>query len=59
MTDKEFKVMIIKIVTGLEKRMEELSKTFNNEIKNNEENRSEVKDTITEIKKKYTRENQQ
>ena len=29
MPDKEFKLMVIKIVTGLEKRVEDLSEKFN------------------------------
>ena len=29
--DKEFKVLIIKMLTGLERRVEELSETFNKE----------------------------
>ena len=32
--DKEFKVMIVKMLTGLEKRMEKFSETFNKEIEN-------------------------
>ena len=33
MSDREFKIMIIKILTGLEKRVEDISKTLNKEIK--------------------------
>ena len=33
MPDKEFKVIMINIFNGLEKRMEELSETFNNNRK--------------------------
>ena len=47
MPDREFKVMIIKIFTGLEKRVKDISETLNNEIK---ENQSEMKNTISEIK---------
>ena len=47
MPDKEFKVMIIKILTGLEKRVEDISKTLNTEIKKKQ---SEIKNTINEIK---------
>lgn len=35
MPDKEFKIRIVRILTGLKKRMEELSETFNKEIKKN------------------------
>ena len=34
MPEKTFKVMIIKMLTGLEKRMEELSKSFNKKMEN-------------------------
>ena len=40
MPDKEFKVMIIKILTELERRMKELSETFNKEIENIKRNQS-------------------
>ena len=50
MPDKEFKVMIIKIFTGLEKRMEDFSETFNKEVENIKKNQSELKNTITDIK---------
>ena len=33
MTDREFKVMIINILTGLEKRVEDISETLDTEIK--------------------------
>ena len=45
MPDKEFKVMITKILTGLEKRVEEMSETLNTKIRTNS--------TINEIR--YTR----
>ena len=35
MPDREFKVMIIKILTGLEKRVEDISEILNKEIKKN------------------------
>ena len=50
MPDREFKVMDIKILTGLEKRVEDLNKTLNKEIKNTEKNQLEMKNSITEIK---------
>jgi len=49
MSNTEFKVMIIKTLTGLEKRVEDITKTLNTEIKKNQ---SEMKDTINEIKNK-------
>ena len=45
--DKEFKVMIIKIPTGLEKRVEDISETLNTEI---EKNKSEMKGAINYIR---------
>ena len=47
MPDKEFKVMIIKILTGLEKRVEDISEIPNKEIKKKQQ---EMKNTINEIK---------
>ena len=35
MPDRQFKAMIIRILTGLEKSMEDMSETLNTEIKNN------------------------
>ena len=34
MLDREFKVMVIKILTGLEKKVEDLREILNNEIEN-------------------------
>ena len=35
MSDREFKVIIIKILTGLDKRVEDMSETLNTNIRNN------------------------
>ena len=48
--DREFKVVVIKILTGLEKRVEDLSETLNKEIENIKTNQSEMKISINEIK---------
>ena len=40
MPDREFKVMVIKILTGLEKRVAYLSETLNNETENIKKNQS-------------------
>lgn len=45
--DPECKVMIIKILTGLEKIVEDISESLNKEIK---KNRSEMTNTVNEIK---------
>ena len=47
--NKEFKVMIIKILTEL-RRMNEYSENFNQKLENIKKNQSEVKNTITEMK---------
>ena len=47
--NKEFKVMIIKMITEF-RRMDEHSKNFKKEFKNTK-NQTELKTTITEIKK--------
>ena len=47
MHDKEFKVMITKIFTGLEKRVEEMSETLNTKIRTNT---AEIKGSINEIR---------
>ena len=50
MPDREFKVMDIKILTGLEKRVEYLSETLNKKTGNIKKKQSEMKNSITEIK---------
>lgn len=45
--------------TELEKRREKLSDTFNKEIENIKKNQPDLKNIITEIKKKHARKNQQ
>ena len=47
MPDNEFKVMVITMLTGPEKRGEELSEDFNKEIENTKKNQSELKITKT------------
>ena len=47
MPDRKFKAMIIKILIGLEKRVEDISETLNTEIKKNQ---SEIKNTTNEIR---------
>ena len=48
--DREFKVTIIKILTGFEKKVEEFSETLNKDIENIKKNQSETKYSINEIK---------
>ena len=47
MPDREFKAMIIRILSGLEKRMKNLNETLNTEIRNN---RGEIKGSINEMR---------
>ena len=47
MPDREFQVMVIKILTGLEKTVEDLSETLNKEIENIKKNQSEIKNSVT------------
>ena len=44
--------IVIKILTGLEKRVEYLSEALNKETENIKKNQSEMKSSITEIKNK-------
>lgn len=50
MPDKEFKVVIIKILPGMERRVGEPSKNFNKDIENIKKDQSELKKTVTEMK---------
>ena len=45
--DREFKTLSIWILTGLEKRLEDMSETLNTEIRNNI---VEIKDTINKMR---------
>lgn len=44
--NKEIKVMVIKIFTGLERKVEELSEKFKTEIENIKKNLSELKNIV-------------
>jgi len=50
MPDREFKVMTMKILTGLEKRVEDISETLNTEIRNNI---AEIKGSIGEMRNTF------
>ena len=50
MPDREFKVMVIKIFSGLEKRAEDLSETLNKEIENiKNKDESKMKNSVPTI----------
>ena len=48
--DKEFKSLVIRILTELEKRIAEHSENINKELENIKRNQSHVKDVIMEMK---------
>lgn len=50
MPDKELKVMVINILTGLEKRVQDLHEILNKDTENIKKNLPEMKNSITEIK---------
>ena len=50
--DKEFKALVIRMLTELGKRIDKHSENFNQELENIKKNQSELKNTITEMKKK-------
>lgn len=49
---KEFKAIVIKMLTKLGKWTKKHSENFNKELENIKENQSELKNTVTEIKNK-------
>lgn len=51
MPGKEVRVMVMKILIGREKRMNEHSKNFKKEIENIKRNQSEMKNTISKVRK--------
>lgn len=50
MLGRKFRLMVIKILPGLEQKAENLTETLNKEIENIKNNQLEMKNTITEIK---------
>ena len=51
LTDKEFKVIILKMLKELRRNMGEHSEKFNKGLENMKKNQTELKNTITEVKK--------
>lgn len=47
--DGEFKAIIIRLLTGLERRIEDINETFITEIKQLKRNESEMKSAISKI----------
>lgn len=55
MPDKELKTMIIRILTGLQKRIQEMSETLNTDIKKQHRREgtiNEMRNTLDEIKRR-------
>ena len=50
MNDREFKVMITMILTGFEKRVEDINETLNTEIKNNQSDMKSANELMTSKK---------
>lgn len=48
--DKEFKALVIRMLTELGKRTDEYSENFNTELENIKKNQLELKNTINEKK---------
>ena len=48
--EKEFKALVIRMLTELGKRIDEHSENFNKELENIKNNQSEVKNTVTNEK---------
>ena len=48
--DKEFKALVIRMLTELGKRIDEHNKTSNKELENMKKNQSELENIITEMK---------
>ena len=48
--DKEFKQKVIRMLTDIGIRMDELSQNFNKELENVKKNQSEMRNTILEVK---------
>ena len=48
-SDREFKIMVIKVLLGLEKRVEGQNETLKKKIENIKRDQSEMKSSITKI----------
>ena len=55
--EKEFRVMIVKMIQNLGNRMEEIQKTFNKDLEELKSKQTVMNSTITDMKK-YSRRNQ-
>ena len=48
--EKEFRIMIVKIIKNLEKKMEKMQESINKDLKELKNKHTETNNTITEIK---------
>ena len=55
--EKEFRIMIVKMIKALENKMEKMQESINKDIEELNNKHTETNNTITEIKK-YSRRNQ-
>ena len=54
--EKEFRIMIVKMIKNLENKMEKMQESINKDLKELKNKHTETNNTITEIKK-YSRRN--
>ena len=48
--EKEFRIMIVKMIKNLENKMEKMQKSINKDLEELKNKHTEIKNTITEIK---------
>ena len=56
-SEKEFKIMIVKMIKNLESKMEKMQRSINKDLEELNKKQTETNSTITETKK-YSRRNQ-
>ena len=52
--EKEFRIMIVKMVKNLEKKMEKMQESINKDLKELKNKHTETNNTITEIKNTFS-----
>ena len=56
--EKEFKIMIVKMIKNLENKIKKMQESINKNLEELKNKHTEINNTITEIKKKISRRNQ-
>ena len=56
--EKEFRIMIVKMIRNLENKMEKMQKSINKDLEELKNKHADTNNTITDVKK-YSRRNQQ